>query len=267
MKKYILSFLPLVFVFLSAFVMVGDDYRTLKYNKFELGENMKYICHYGFIDAAEATISVDKQLYAINNRNCYKTTILGKTKGIFRAGMKVDDLWQSYIDCQAVIPHRFYRNIKENKYRKVETVFFDQIGGKTIVKSVTNQNPEKQEFFTTSQNCQDMVSGYFYLRTIDYGSLAKGSIITIPGFFENESYSFKVRYLGKEKIKTRVGHFTAIVLQPSMPENDLFDGKDAIKCWISDDTYRVPLKVRAEMKIGAIELDITSYQNSKVHWK
>ncbi len=265
--RRITALLPLILLLSSAFVMVGDDYRVLKYNKFELGETMKYSCHYGFISAAEATITLDKQLHTINNRPCYKVDILGKTTGAFRLGMKVDDLWQSYVDCEAVVPHRFYRSVKENKYRKVETVYFDQLSGKTVVKSTTNQNPEKTEYFTAPKNAQDMVSGYYYLRTIDYNSMAKGTMITVPAFFENESYSFKVRYLGKEKIKTKVGTFTAIVLQPSMPENDLFDGKDAIKCWISDDLYRVPLKVRAEMLIGGIELEITSYKNNRVVWK
>ena len=48
-----------------------------------------------------------------------------------------------------------------------------------------------------------------------------------------------------------------------MPENKLFNGQDAIKVWLSDDEDKIPLKVKAEMFIGAIEIDIKKYQRGR----
>ena len=49
-----------------------------------------------------------------------------------------------------------------------------------------------------------------------------------------------------------------------MPKNGLFDGENSIRLWMSDDAIRIPVKVRAELFVGAVELDITSYQGTKV---
>jgi hypothetical protein len=44
-----------------------------------------------------------------------------------------------------------------------------------------------------------------------------------------------------------------------MPKNTFFRGNNPIKAWISDDKFRIPLKVKAELLIGALEIDIRSY--------
>jgi hypothetical protein len=49
-----------------------------------------------------------------------------------------------------------------------------------------------------------------------------------------------------------------------MPENSLFDGENSIKVWLSDDINKVPLKVKAAMFVGAVEIDIESFSKGKV---
>jgi hypothetical protein len=44
-----------------------------------------------------------------------------------------------------------------------------------------------------------------------------------------------------------------------MPKNSFFRGTNPIKAWISDDKKRIPLKVKAELIIGSLEIDIRTY--------
>ncbi|MCK5278638.1 MAG: DUF3108 domain-containing protein, partial [Cyclobacteriaceae bacterium] len=55
------------------------------------------------------------------------------------------------------------------------------------------------------------------------------------------------------------GEFDAFLMSPIMPKNTFFRGKNPIKAWISDDKFRIPLKVKAELLIGSLEIDIRSY--------
>ena len=80
-------------------------------------------------------------------------------------------------------------------------------------------------------------------------------------------YDFKVVYKGKETVKTKLGKFSAFKMTPMMPENKIFSGKNAITFWMSNDSNRVPLKIRAKMFVGAIEVEITEYKNEFVHLK
>jgi hypothetical protein len=108
-----------------------------------------------------------------------------------------------------------------------------------------------------------MVSGYYYFRLVDYSQLKVGDVINVTGMFEEKIYNLKVKYSGKERIKTKFGRINAIVLTPQLPENKLFDGENAVQFFISDDQNRIPLKIRAELVVGAVELDIKGYSGLK----
>ena len=82
-------------------------------------------------------------------------------------------------------------------------------------------------------------------------------------FFDKDFYNFSVRYMGKERVKTDAGRFNAIKIVPIMPKNRLFKGEESIKAWLSDDLNKIPLKVEAEMFVGSVILELTSFKNLK----
>jgi hypothetical protein len=255
-------FLFTLLCLLSSFVLVSDEknYRTVKHNGFVRGEKLTYLVHYGFINAGEATVEMNKDLFTLNERPCYKVDIKGKTIGLITTTFDVDDSWTSFIDTAAMIPHQFARKIKENNYRKDEVTLFDHAKKKAIVKSVTGNDPEVKKDFSIPANVQDMVSGYYFLRTLDFDKYRVKDTIVIDGFFEDKVYSLKVVYKGKEKLQTKFGRVNTAVLSPIMPENALFDGRDAIRFYVSDDYNRIPVKIEARMFVGAIELDLIDHK-------
>lgn len=241
----------------------AQQYRTVKNASFRRGETLNYRLHYGFINAGEAVMEISDKIHLVNNRPCYQIDVQGKSTGMFDYILRIRDTWGTYMDTSAMLPHRAYRYIEEGKYRKNETTDFDHFKDSAVVKvfDKKNSNLEKsKKSYRIPENSQDMISGYYYLRTFDYNKMAVGQIIDLSGFFEDTNYNFKVRYLGREVLDTDLGKMKAIILQPMMPENDLFDGEDAIKLWISDDKNKIPLKVQAEMFVGAVEIDITGYK-------
>ncbi len=267
MKKKI--FIGFLFIFVCSFALINEyrptdhDYRSIKNNKFERGEELTYLVHFGFVNGGEATVKLDEQLYRLNDRVCYKVDVRGKSLGITALTYRVNDLWRSYIDTGAMMPHKFYRSIRENNYKRDEETYFDHFNGTAKVMNITDRENVKSNTFKVEKYIQDMVSGYYFLRTLEFEKYNKGDIIEVQGFLENKSYDFKIRYLGKEKLKTKFGKIHAAVLAPIMPENQLFDGENAIKAWISDDDNRVPLKVEAALLVGAIELDLIKHRGLK----
>jgi hypothetical protein len=43
----------------------------------------------------------------------------------------------------------------------------------------------------------------------------------------------------------------------------VFKDKNALKVWVSDDENKVPLRIQAEILVGSIKADITSYSGLK----
>ncbi len=258
--------LVLCFIFASfGFIEKGVPYRNIKNTSFTTSEKLEYRVHYGFLSAATASMEVSKKIYTINNRPCYKIDIHGRSSGLLNIFSKVNNHYGTYMDTAAMVPQRFYRYIEEGKYRKNEIIDFYHLAGFATVSRLDKKTKKLNEKinFTIPANVQDLVSGYYYLRTFDYSKFKPGEIFTVSAFFEDQLYDLRIKYVGKEKVTTPLGDFSAIVISPILPENKLFSGENAVKVWISDDFNKIPLKIKANLYIGALEIDIKSYKNTR----
>ena len=229
---------------------------------FGVGEQITYKIHYGFVNAAEAVMKIKPQYEKVNGKDCYRVVIEGRTTGMFDLFMRVRDEFGTYIDKDLIAPRKFYRKIEEGKYRKHEIVNFDIEHKKATVNKYDDKKKKWKgsEEFDTYQYAQDLVSAYYYLRTLNFDQYTKGDTIDIKIFFDDENTNFRLLYRGRETVRTKLGKYRSIVISPIMPENKLFDGQDAIRVWLSDDKDKIPLKVKAKMFIGAIEIDIKKYK-------
>ncbi|MCF0056951.1 DUF3108 domain-containing protein [Dyadobacter sp. CY356] len=240
-----------------------EQNRIIVNKSFSFGERVEYRVHYGFINAAEAKVEIAKNLSIVNNHPCYKINVTGRTVGAFDLITRVRDNWRSYVDTLAIVPHMFYQSIQENKYRKEETVVFNHDKDQA-----TSTVKEETKTFHTPNNVNDIISGYFFLRTINFEKVALGEIIEIPTFFDGEVYKLRIKYAGKDVIKTKFGKIKVLKLNPLIPDNKLFKGEGAVKLWVSDDVNKIPLKAEVELAIGSLEMDIKSVKNlqTELQW-
>lgn len=255
-------FVLVIFLFLTTAFAAKDPYRRVVNHSFDSGEYFEYRVHYGLFNAADATVEIAPQVQTVNGRSCYVVNVVGKTLGAFGWFAKIRNQWTSWIDTSAIVSQRFYRNVRENDYRKTETIVFDHLGDDA---SVTDENGTKQ--YKVPNNIQDAISSYFFLRTVDYSKLNIDDVVSVPTFFENAVYPLKVRYRGKEVIKTRYGKLTALKLNPIIPDNQLFKGENSIRIWMSDDVNKVPVKVEVDLWVGSLVMEVRNYRNIRQDFK
>lgn len=251
MIKKLLVILGVIVVLASGFTAV-NAYRRVVNNSFGPGEHLEYRVHYGFLNAAEAIIDVAPALYKVNDRACYKVDVNGRTVGAFSVVTKVHDTWRSYIDTTAILPLKFYASLHENSFRKEANVTFDHVNNTAKAEELTDH-----EVFKVPDNVHDVVSSYYFLRTIDFNKLAVGQVVEVPAFYDDTVYNMKVRYRGKETLKTKFGKINVIKLNPVLPSTKgFFKNDESIKIWVSDDTNKIPIKVEVELGIGSLDMDL-----------
>lgn len=259
MKGSILYFQPICLVFLALFITSSRPTGKIYNPVYAPGEQIRYRVHYGFITAGDAYMRLTDKYFIVNNRICYRAEIIGNSTGAFDRIVRIRDVWGSYFDTIQYQPQKSFRSIQENKYRRREETYFDYTANVARMKAENDTT----EVFPIAANVQDMVSGYYFLRLLNYDNLRKNDTIKLLGAFEDKTYPFKVLYLGKTRIKTKFGKANSFMISPIMPENALFKGKHPIKMWISDDQNRIPLKIEAELLLGSVDLDIQEYANLK----
>lgn len=223
------------------------------------GEYLKLNIHYTIFDAGILEIKVDTAYHTVDAKRCLKVSIAGKTTGAVGLLAYVNDQWTSYLDSATLKPFQFNRIIKENSFEKEEMTIFDRDLHAAVVTTQEGASKYYVETYPIPENIHDMVSAYLALRKFDFSTIKKNDTISQQIFLEDKVYTFRFKYLGKKHLHTRLGKHRAILLSPILPENRLFDSGEAITIWMSDDKYRIPLKLQGKLFIGSVEADIMEF--------
>jgi hypothetical protein len=258
------TILTCVFLLLSSFQTGSSAKYPLVATNFMPKETFEFRVHYGFITAGHAKVELFEQLYLVNGKVCFKATCTGRSSGTFDLGLRIRDSWSTYFDTINKVSQKSSRHIEEGNYRLTEVVQFQYGNKKAIVDWEKKKgNKGHKEYDVNVDDLQDIISGVYYLRAIDFSKLKVGDIINMNAFVEDKLYALRIRYKGKEEIDTDFGEINAIKLAPIMPENGLFEGENSIRLYLSDDANKLPLKIEADMFVGAVEVDLKKYSNLK----
>ena len=240
----------------------GDAVRSVPQSSFGRGEVIRYTVHYGLINGGEATVETAGSIERVNDRPCYKATVSGRTTGSFDFFLRIRDQWRAYIDTTSILPLRAQRDIAEKNYRKKETINFDHLRDVAEVQNHDRENPTRTSV-KVANNTLELVSGFYYLRTINFDRMRPGDVIRMPGYFDGDNFMLEVTYKGREIVETKAGDVRAFKLVPRMPDNKLFRGENAISVYLSDDRNKIPVLFQAEMFVGTVKVDMVKYQGLK----
>lgn len=229
-----------------------QDLPTVDQNAFNIGEKLTYRLHYGFLDAGEATVEVRETEYSRLDRPMYHVVGKGRTLGAFNWFFKVRDRYESYMDQESLMPWKFVRRIEEGKYKKSQDYVFHHDRA-----AVDNG---KGQVFEIPVGAQDMISSFYYARTMDFSGAQPGDQFTIQTFMDDEVYDLHIRYLGKEVVNLRKGKFRCMKFVPVVQEGRIFEDSEDLQVWITDDENKIPILAKAEVLVGSIKMEVVKYE-------
>lgn len=254
MKQSIkINFLALLLL-LSLPSLAQDEYP------FTYGEELEFEVSYGWFNLADATMKISKKAETINEKPHFKIDVFGKTKGAATIFGRVNDNWGTIWDIESRLPSVSYRHIEEGKYRKHEKVFFDQQKEKARMQLFDKENKflKEEKEYRLPGKVQDIVSGFYYLRTLDLSNLQVGDTVEILGFFDKEIYNINLIYEGQERIETEIGEKDTFIFSPQIPKNKLFRGEFPVTVWVTQDQNKIPVKIKANLFLGSLNLELKS---------
>ncbi len=221
---------------------------------FKEGEFLKYKLSYGIISAGFATLQVDE--IEKDNKTLFHVDGNGWTEGVVDFFFSVKDNYQTYFDKNTLKPQHFIRIINEGGYTKNKEIFFDFQTHQATVKDHKN-NSEKSFFIQNDVN--DMLSALYYLRSIDFDKLKENEIFSINMFYDEKMIRIKLKYIGKDIIKTKFGKLKTIVIKPQVEADRVFKEQESVTFWLSDDQSKIPIKIKANIVVGSIKAELYDY--------
>ena len=249
MKKYLLLLL--------VFTMVSFD--SQKPEAYDSGEWFKFRIHYGFVNAGYATLEIKEAV--IDTKKVYHAIGKGWTVGMSRFLFKVNDTYETYFDKVTNKPFQYVRKIDEGGYTKNQEGFFNQERNKILVKDYKNKT---EKFFSVTENVQDIISTFYFLRNHpNIDKLTVGESIVVDMFFDDEVYKFKLKFIGRENLKTKFGTAPTMIFRPIVQSGRVFKEEESLTVWISDDENKIPLRIKASLAVGSIKADLDGFKGLK----
>ena len=227
---------------------------------FKPGEWLKFRIHYGFLNASYATLHVTSD--TIGDVPVYHVVGRGRTTGFASIFFKVDDTYESYFGKEDGKPYRFIRKIDEGGYTKDIEINFDHDEEKAVLHDKKNK---KKMAFEINNSIQDLISAFYYLRNnYEAEELIIGRNIELNMLYDDDGiFKFRLKYLGKEIIKTKFGKVECLKFRPYVQSGRVFKEQESLSLWVSNDKNKLPIRIEADLAVGSIKADLEGYNALK----
>jgi hypothetical protein len=252
-RYFIISNLLIILLFLNLRIIANSNQKNFRYvpnEAYGFGERLEYKVGYKFITAGTGYFHILPEPVMVNNRQCYDVRFQVKSLESLDWLYRVRDQYRSVIDVVGIFPWEFEQKIREGNYIRDFTAKFDQFNNLAIVGNKSYEVPEY---------VHDIVSAFYYVRTLDLKSFKKDSVFYLKNFFDDTTYNLGVRIKGRETIEVDAGKFKCIVIEPMVVEGGLFKSEGNIFVWLSDDERKIPVKVATRIPIGFVEAKLTRF--------
>lgn len=227
---------------------------------YQPGEKVGYAIHYGVVQAGTASLELKTDTF--KGKMVWHSVFTGRTTGMAEVLFRVLDVYESYIEPESGLPVFSIRNIQEGRYRKYNEVIFDHYSrpdSSVLTSDLTGVH-------VAEKNIHDILSCFYFFRNNNlpnYKNFKKGDMITIMTWFTDELYPIRMRYLGADEVKTKVGRIKCLKFNPVTEVGRLFKTEDDVSFWFSADKNFLPVKVRFDIFVGAFAAEVISYEGLK----
>lgn len=249
MKKIFPAIFVLTLIHLKSFTQ-DSTLKNVRNEAFTSSEVLEYRVHYGFLNAGEARLEIMPQIKDFGSRRVYHIVGTGKSVGAFDWFFKVRDRYESFVDSQAIIPWYFIRRVDEGGYKISQNVTFNHFKNIAISEKATISVPRQ---------VQDIVSAYYYARTINFDTAEAGDAFPMTAYLDDEVVNLSLKYLGKEKIKTGTGTYNCLKFRPVLLIGRVFKEEDDMTIWVTDDKNKIVVRAEAEILVGSVKMDLKNY--------
>lgn len=223
-------------------------------------ETLHYVIGYkwGLIhkDAGEATLSL---------RNCgsdYVITLTARTKPWADRLFRVRDTLTATVARNGFRPETYVKAAHEDGRYSLDRLDYSRHGNVTLASATRLRRKDgksvtTKKSFSASGEAFDMLSIFYYIRSIDFAAMKPGERISTTVFSGSQSETVTITYGGRERITLRDKSVReAYRITFRFTSGGKKKSSDDMTAWISADRRKIALRLKGHLPVGHVLVEL-----------
>jgi hypothetical protein len=235
---------------------------------FQSGEELRYDIHYKYglvmLKGGTAKYRINSATYA--GRSTYRSSLDFKTTSFFDKIFKIRDTLNSYVSVPNLVPIYHNRSVNEGSTHFTEKIFMQKHSASFSEAHIIQERKSEIKLDTVlsvNNLGYDILNIFMFIRTLDISEYEAGESFQCTVFIGKRKVNIITRYAGQAIIEKNNSKYKTHKFNIDIADEVFNESKNSMEVWLSDDENRIPVKLKAKLKIGAAEADLSSYKNLK----
>lgn len=193
-----------------------------------------------------------------NDGDLYRASVFAENAPWANSIYMLRDTLYTTMTTQGLYPVEYvYIAHEQGKYKK-DVLTFHRVGNTFTADAVRYKRPSADAPMTSSTlqleaqgMTVDMLSSFFYLRTLDFPNMKTGDTVTVNIFSGSKKEKLTITYKGRQKVEVNGVKLPAYYINFTFTRRGKVSS-DPIAGWISADDRRIPVKVEGQLPVGKV---------------
>ncbi|MDR0429455.1 MAG: DUF3108 domain-containing protein [Tannerellaceae bacterium] len=254
----------LILLIICLATFTGMQAQCLDKDIFVNGEQIIYDVYFkwGVMMPKAGTASMTIKETTYKGTPAWNTYILINTSGMVDKFFSIRDTMQNYMTKEN--PRLIYsgKRTSEGGYYEMDDLNYTYSDHETFIHAVRkNLNRVRADTVFSGGGCVlDLLGALMYARMFDWEKITVGYQYPLQVGMGESLIKVNYRYEGQRIIERDNTKFRTRLFIIDIYDDAFTESKAAMEIWIGDDDNHVPIKIRAKLKIGAME---THYKSSE----
>lgn len=200
-----------------------------------------------------ASMTIKESTY--QNTSVWHTHLLINTSGLVDKAFRVRDTMENYVtQIQPRLLHSSKRT-NEGGYYQIDNLTYTYKDDQTFVHSFRrNRHSIKIDTMLVGGSCvMDLLGSFLLARSFDWNELTIGEPYALQVGMGRSMIKVSYRYEGQRVVERDNVKFRTRLFIVDIYDDAFTESKEALELWIGDDENHIPIRMRAKLKIGAME--------------
>jgi hypothetical protein len=217
------------------------------------GEIMHYNVRYGLLNVGKATISFTND--SLGRGHHIKAE--ARSVGIVRFFKSINYCFECCMDTITGLPINASMSLADRRCRVYNETVFDH----NLREDSSIVYCQMSGMHVVPKNIYDLLTAYYCFRKNHIPlSVKTGQDVVIKIYIADILWDLRLKYIGRETIKTKFGKIECLKYIPSTVAGNFFKNEDDMTVWFTDDKTHIPVRLRLNLIVGSINGDLVKYQ-------